>query len=187
MRLTNLKKLVLTAMFLALGFLLPFLTGQIEQFGKMLLPMHLPVFLCALICGWQFAVPMALILPILRSAIFIMPPMYPNAIGMSIELGAYALTAGLLYFGARKQTLLVLYRSLLISMLVGRVAWGLAQVLLLGLADKTFTFGAFLAGAFLEAIPGMILQLILIPCVMLTLDRAGLVPFRGKQAQEARV
>ncbi|MBO4413432.1 MAG: ECF transporter S component, partial [Clostridia bacterium] len=72
-------RLTLTAMFLALGLVLPFLTGQIPQIGSMLLPMHIPVFLCALICGWQYATPMAFILPILRSLIFSMPPMYPTA------------------------------------------------------------------------------------------------------------
>lgn len=46
--------LALAAMFLALGLVLPFATAQIQQIGNMLLPMHIPVLLCGLICGWQY-------------------------------------------------------------------------------------------------------------------------------------
>ena len=48
------KNLTLSAMFTALGLVLPMLTGNIPQIGSMLLPMHIPVFLCSLICGWQY-------------------------------------------------------------------------------------------------------------------------------------
>ena len=72
----------------------------------------------------------------------------------------------------------VLYRSMVLAMLVGRAVWGIAEVVLLGLRGNAFTWQAFLAGAFLNAVPGIILQLILIPAVMIALDKAGLVPFR---------
>lgn len=72
---TPLKNLLLAAMFLAIGLVLPFFTGQIKEIGNMLLPMHLPVFLCALICGWQYGTAVGFIMPILRFALFFMPRM----------------------------------------------------------------------------------------------------------------
>lgn len=80
-------KLTLSAMFLALGFVLPFFTGQIPQIGNMLLPMHLPVLLCGLICGWQYGLVIGLCLPLVRSMIFGMPPIFPTGIAMTFELG----------------------------------------------------------------------------------------------------
>ncbi|MBO4413433.1 MAG: ECF transporter S component, partial [Clostridia bacterium] len=146
--------------------------------GSMLLPMHIPVFLCALICGWQYATPMAFILPILRSLIFSMPPMYPTAAAMAFELAAYAFVSGFIYSRFKKQGIIPLYISIISAMIIGRLVWGAAQMILLGISGKTFTFSAFLAGALLNAIPGIIVQLILIPAVMFALDRAKLLPFR---------
>lgn len=172
------RKLTTTALFLALGLVLPLLTGQIRQIGNMLLPMHIPVFLCALICGWQYGAAMAFVLPLLRSVTFGMPPMYPTAISMAFELGTYALVVGLLYAKSRWQCTRALYRCLIIAMIAGRLVWGAAQAVLLGLGGQSFTLQAFLAGALLNAIPGILIQLVLIPAVMVALDRAKLVPFR---------
>lgn len=163
---------------MALGMVLPFITGQIPQIASMLLPMHLPVFLCALICGWRYSVPMAFILPLLRAVTFGMPPLYPNAAAMAFELATYAFVAGFLYEKSRWQCIRALYRCLLTAMVAGRVVWGIAEVVLLGMAGNTFTFEAFIGGALLNAIPGIILQLILIPAIMVALDRTKLVPFR---------
>ena len=174
-----LKNLVLAAMFLAMGFVLPFLTGQIQQIGNMLLPMHIPVLLCGLICGWKYGLFVGAVLPLMRSFFFGMPPIYPTAIAMAFELAAYGLTVGLLFSRARWQCIRSLYRCLILAMLSGRAVWGVAQVLLLELGENGFTLVAFLSGAFLNAIPGIILQLILIPAIMLALDRTHLVPFRN--------
>ena len=165
------SKLTLTAMFLALGLVLPFLTGQIQQIGNMLLPMHLPVFLCALLCGWQYGTLMAFILPLLRSFLFGMPPIYPTALSMAFELAAYAFVAGFLYSRFKKKTLASLYISILAAMVIGRLVWGVAQMIFLGVSGKSFTFAAFLAGALTNAIPGIILQLVLIPALMLVLGK----------------
>lgn len=175
---SNIRNLTLTAMFLAVGMVLPFFTGQIPQIGNMLLPMHLPVLLCALICGWKYGLPMAFVLPLFRSMVFGMPPFYPTALAMAFELAAYAFVAGFLYERSRWQCVRALYRCLLASMVAGRVVWGLVQMALLGIGGNAFTFQAFLAGALLNAVPGIILQLILIPAVMVALDRTKLVPFR---------
>lgn len=181
----SVRKLTLSAMFLALGMVLPFLTGQVPRIGSMLLPMHIPVFLCALICGWEYGLPMAFILPILRSFVFGMPLLYPNAAAMAFELAAYAFVAGIMYERSRWQCIRALYRCLLTAMIAGRIVWGIAEAVLLGIGGNAFTFKAFAEGALLGAIPGIILQLILIPIVMVSLDRTKLVPFRHPQKDAA--
>lgn len=172
------KNLTLSAMFLALGLVLPLLTGQIPQIGSMLLPMHLPVFLCGLICGWQYGGVIGFVTPLLRYVIFGMPVLYPTGLAMSLELMTYGIVAGLLYAISKWQCVVALYRCLIIAMLAGRAVWGVTEVILLGLSGDSFTWQAFFAGAFLNAVPGIILQLILIPAIMLALHRTGLVPFK---------
>ena len=175
------KNMTLAAMFLAIGLVLPLLTGQIPQIGNMLLPMHIPVFLCGLICGWQYGAIVGLVLPLIRYAIFGMPVLFPTGIAMSFELMTYGLVAGLLYGISRWQCVISLYRSLIAAMLAGRVVWGIVQVILLGISGNGFTWQMFMAGAFLNAIPGIIVQLILIPVIMVALNRTGLVRFRKRQ------
>ena len=178
----KIKKLTLSAMFLALGLVLPFLTGQIPQIGNMLLPMHIPVFLCGLICGWQYGAVVVFILPLFRSAVFGMPVFFPTATAMAFELMTYGLVAGLLYSLSKWQCIRALYRCLVIAMLAGRVVWGVVQIIQLGVTGGGFTWQMFMAGAFLNAVPGIVVQLILIPVVMLSLNRTGLVPFRRMRA-----
>lgn len=176
----HLKNLCLSAMFLALGLVLPFLTGQIPSVGSMLLPMHIPVLLCGLICGWQYGGVVGFILPLLRSFLFSMPPMYPTAIAMAFELMTYGLVVGLLYGLSKWKCIKSLYRSMLLSMLAGRAVWGIVQMFLLGVGENGFTVSAFFAGAFVDALPGILLQLVLIPAVMVALRRAKLVPLHKK-------
>ena len=180
MKKTSTKNLVLSALFLALGLLLPFLTGQIPQIGSMLLPMHIPVLLCGLVCGWEYGMAVGFVAPLLRSVLCGMPPMFPTAISMALELAAYGAIIGLVYATFRRQNIAALYVSLISAMLGGRVVWGVAQVVLLGLTDSYFGWRMFIVGAFTNAIPGIILQLILIPAVMVALERLGVVKFRGK-------
>lgn len=179
----NVRKLTLSAMFLALGLVLPFLTGQIREIGSMLLPMHIPVLLCGLICGWPWGAAVGLVLPLLRSVTFGMPPLYPTAVAMSLELLTYGLVVGLVWGLVRRQNLGTLYCALVLAMVAGRLVWGGAMVLLLGLQGGAFTWEAFLAGAVLNAVPGILVQLILIPAILLALDRAGLLRFRRDKAQ----
>ena len=183
----SVKKLVLAAMFLAIGMVLPFLTGQIPQIGKMMLPMHIPVLLCGLICGWQYGAVVGFVVPLLRSVVFSAPVLFPTGIAMSFELMTYGLVIGLLYGISKWQCVIALYRCLIAAMVAGRLVWGVVEIVLLGLSGSAFTWSAFMAGAFLNAIPGIILQLILIPALMVALNRTGLVPFRKGEAVEARV
>lgn len=172
----SLLQLINSALSLAIGIILPFFTGQIPQIGSMLLPMHIPVFLCGLICGWQYGLVVGFILPLMRSFLFGMPPLYPTAISMAFELAAYGFLSGLLFSKARWQCIRSLYRCLILAMLGGRLVWGIVQAFLLGLGKNGFTLYAFLAGAFVNAIPGILLQLILIPAVMLALHKTHLMP-----------
>lgn len=182
----NLLNLVLSAMFLAIGIVLPFLTGQIQTFGNMMLPMHIPVMLCGLVCGWQYGLTIGAILPLMRSALFGMPVMYPSAIGMAFELATYGFVIGLLFQKARWKCIKSLYRCLLISMISGRVVWGIVQCILLGLGDDGFTLSMLLSSAVINAIPGIILQLLLIPTVMLMLGKTHLVHMKsGKRKVES--
>lgn len=175
----NIHPLVLSAMLLALGLVLPFLTGQIPQIGSMLLPMHLPVLLCGLICGWQYGALVGLVLPLLRHVLFAMPPFF-TALAMAPELAAYGLLAGLLYSRSRWQCTYSLYRSLIIAMVGGRIVWAAARVVLMGVAEVPFSWQIFLSGALFTAIPGILLQLILIPAIMLALHRTSLRHFPHK-------
>ena len=176
MKKDKLIKLILAAMFLGLGLVLPFLTGQVPKIGNMLLPMHIPVLLCGFICGWQYGAVTGFVLPLMRSAIFGMPVMFPGAVAMAFELAAYGFISGFLFGKARWQCIRSLYRCLIIAMIGGRLVWGVFQTLLLGFSN--FTFKMFLAGAFINAVPGIIIQLVLIPAVMLALNRTHLVPFK---------
>lgn len=172
--------LVLSAMCMAIGLVLPFFTGQIPQIGRMLLPMHLPVLLCGLICGWQYGGVVGFVLPLLRYAMFGMPPIFPTGLAMAFEMVAYSMIAGALYKHSKWQCVVALYRSLLIAMVGGRIVWGAVMVVLSGVSGQEFTWQLFLSGAFLTAIPGIILQLVFIPALMVALDRTGMVRFARK-------
>lgn len=153
-------------MFLSLGVVLPFFTGQIKEIGDTLLPMHIPVMLCGLICGAKYGFLVGMILPLFRAVIVGMPPIYPNAVWMSVELATYGSVIGFLYFSFKKKQIWWLYCCLIISMLSGRIMWGITKAVLLGFAGKTFTFEAFIAGGIIDSLAGIILQLILIPVVI---------------------
>ncbi len=179
--------LTLSAMFMALGLVLPFLTGQIKQIGSMLLPMHIPVFLCGLICGWQYGLIVGFVLPILRSILFGMPILFPTGIAMAFELATYGAVIGWLYSHSRWQCVIALYRCMIVTMLAGRLVWGAVQAVLLGINGNAFTWKMFITGALLNAIPGIILQLILIPAIMVALNRTGLVRFGRKTVSPQNV
>ena len=173
----NIKNMTLAAMFLALGLVLPMLTGQIPQIGNMLLPMHIPVFLCGLICGWQWGGVVGFIVPLLRSAIFGVPIFFPTATAMAFELMTYGLVVGLLYSISKWQCIRALYRCLIIAILAGRAVWGIVQAFQLGLSGSGLTWKIFMTEAFVNAIPGILVQLILIPTIMVALNRTGMVHF----------
>lgn len=168
---SSVEKLTLSAVFLALGIVLPFLTGQIPAVGNMLLPMHIPVLLCGFVCGWQWGLLTGFVLPIMRSALFSMPPMMPTAVAMAFEMAVYGAVTGLLYQKLSKNMASV-YISLVGAMIAGRLVWGAVSIVLYGIVGKAFGWQIFLGGALLNAVPGIILQLVLIPVIIFTLKRA---------------
>jgi len=171
---TNVRKLVYSAVCLALALVLPILTGQIPQIGRMLSPMHIPVFLCGFLCGWPYGLVVGAIAPVLRGVIFGMPVLFPTGIAMSFELAVYGAVSGILFRALPRKTL-YLYVDLIIAMLCGRVVWGIVSFLLAGVAQTQFTFGMFIAGAFTNAVPGIILHLLLVPAIVMAMGRAHLV------------
>ena len=164
-------RLVLSAMFLALALLLPFFTGQIQQIGNALCPMHIPVLLCGFFCGPWYAFVVGIVAPILRFVLFGMPPIMPIGISMSFELSTYGLVAGLLYKLFPKKRLSI-YAALLCAMIAGRIVWGVARVVLYGFGGAEFGWAAFISGAILSSIPGIILQIALIPPLVMVLNRS---------------
>ena len=167
-------KLVYAAVCLALAIVLPFLTGQIPAVGQMLSPMHIPVLLCGFICGWGWGLGVGFVAPLLRHVLFSVPRM-PMGAAMAFELATYGLVAGLLYRMLPKKVSSV-YISLIVAMILGRIVWGAARFAIAGLQGSSFPMSAFVAGAFVEAIPGIILHIILIPAVVIALRRASLIP-----------
>jgi thiamine transporter ThiT len=173
------KKLVsnvsLSGMFLALAYVMPFLTGQIPEIGSMLCPMHIPVLLCGFVCGAPYGLVVGLIAPVLRSLTLGMPPLFPTATAMAFELAVYGLMAGLLYKALPKKKINI-YTSLIGAMIIGRIVWGVVMFCIMGFDMTKFGIAAFWAGAVVNAIPGIIAQIILIPMLIMVLEKAKLMP-----------
>ncbi len=178
----SIQKLVIAAVCLALCWVLPFLTGQIPEIGAMLSPMHLPVFLCGFLAGPALGAAVGFIAPLSRSLLFGMPPILAAA-AMAVEMAAYGAISGALYRvlarplgGSGGKKLARIYISLVAAQLIGRLFWGAARVVVLGLGDLPFSWSIFITTGFVEAIPGLIVQWVLVPIVVLALERAKLAP-----------
>lgn len=167
-------KLIYSALFLALAMVLPFLTGQIPEIGAALSPMHIPALLCGFVCGWPWGLAVGFVAPLLRNAVFGMP-MMPGAAFMAFEMAAYGAVAGAL-FRLLPKKIWAIYASLVTAMVAGRLVWGAVRFVFAGLGHTSFPFSAFLAGAVLDAVPGIILHIVLIPLIVMALDKAGLIP-----------
>ena len=171
MRNETLKNTVLSALFLAIGIVLPFFTSQIKEIGDTLLPMHIPALLCGFICGPWYGLITGMMIPLLKSLISSMPPVYPNAVWMAFELATYGFVAGFLYRMKKKPSIPYIYVCLIVAMLTGRIVWGTVKAILLGIGGKPFGISAFVAGGFIDAVPGIIIQLVLIPILLKVLKK----------------
>lgn len=166
--------MIVAALCLSLCLIMPFLTGQIPEIGSMLLPMHYGVFLCAYVADKKWATVVGFIAPLMRSLLFGMPVFFPMAVAMSIELATYGFVAGYLNEKLPKK-LIYTYVSLLVSMIAGRIVWGLVSVLLYGLKGEAFTWSMFIGGSLLKAVPGIIFQLVLIPLIIEALRKSNII------------
>lgn len=168
---TRILHMTTAALFLAAALYLPFLTGQIPEIGNALCPMHIPVLLAGFFCGPLWGGAVGLTAPLLRSLLFGMPTLFPKASAMAVELFVYGLMAGLLFLLFRKSKGGI-YPSLLFSMLLGRAAWGGISVLFFGMKEMSFTWSYFYTEAFVLSLPGILLQLILVPLLVVSLEGA---------------
>jgi len=175
---TNIKKLVVTAMLIALCVISPMAFHSIAMAGQILLPMHVPILLAGLVCGWKFGLIAGVAAPILSSSITGMPaaaivPM------MAIELGTYGLVAGLvLQFVRTRRASFDLYIALTVALFVGRIVAGISQYVY-------FFEGAFVefldfwaATYFVKAVPGLVIQFAFVPSVVMALERERVIPLR---------
>lgn len=165
----RLQKLVLSALFLALAYVMPFLTGQVPEIGSKLCPLHIPVLLCGFVCGPIWGALVGFVAPLFRALTLGVPVLFPKAVCMAFELAAYGAVTGLMHrLLPRKKP--YIYLSLLTAMVVGRLIWGAAMYVCMGIKGGAFTLAAFVAGAFTNAIPGIVIQIILIPILVMLLD-----------------
>ncbi|HOC28465.1 MAG TPA: ECF transporter S component [Treponemataceae bacterium] len=173
---TNVKKSVLTAVSIALCVVLPMAFHSIPNAGAVYLPMHVPVLVCGLLCGWQFGLLCGLAGPLLSSLLAGMPPAAILPI-MMIELASYGLVSGFLMRTVRTgKTAPDLYIALVIAMIAGRVVSGIAKALIF--MPGKMTVAAWVSGYFIVSLPGIAIQLALVPAAIFALMKAGLVPVR---------
>lgn len=174
---TKIKKLVYAALCIALGVVLPIAFHSIPNAGSIFLPMHIPVLLCGLICGWEYGLICGAITPILSSLITGMPPI-AYVPSMTIELAVYGFISGLLINIIKtKKTSVNIYISLILAMIAGRFAYGFMNALVF--RAGSYSMQIWLASAFITSFPGIIIQLILIPILVLALKKAKLVEQLG--------
>ncbi|HHU61946.1 MAG: ECF transporter S component [Bacillota bacterium] len=164
----EIRKIVFAASLIALGLVLPFFTAQVPALGQSLLPMHIPVLLSGFLCGGPLGALVGFITPLLRSYLFGMPLLFPGATVMAFELATYGFFTGYL----RKLPTLL---NLILSMLAGRLVWGLVRFALLGFGTLNFSWQIFVAGAFVNALPGIILQIILIPILVEAFKKSNMI------------
>lgn len=161
------NQLVKTSLFLALGLIIPYIFHITGLPGQALLPMHIPVLLCGFLLGPRYGLIIGVLTPILNSLLIGMPPIYPVGIAMALELAAYGFAAGFFHKNKRVN----LFVSLIIAMLFGRIISGIANYILLTAGGKGYALSVFLASNFINAIWGILLQLILIPVIVKALER----------------
>ena len=175
MKMTYSKKLVFTAVCAALCVVLPMAFHSIQNAGTVFLPMHIPVLLCGLMCGWPFGLICGIIGPLLSSLLTGMPPaaMLPS---MMVECAAYGCVTGLMMqLVHTKRAVADLYISMVTAMVAGRVLAGLAKSLIFAPGTAPF---AWVTTSLVAGIPGIVIQLILIPLVIASLTKAKLLPAR---------
>lgn len=175
-KMSSVKKSIITAVCIALCYVIPLMFHGIQNAGSIFCPMHIPVFICGLICGWQYGLLCGIAGPALSSALSGMPPVaiLPS---MMVELAAYGTAAGLMMKLVRtKSTYADLYISLIVAIVCGRVLAGLAKALIF--ARGSYSMSAWIAGSVVTSWPGTVIQLVFIPTIVFALMKSHLIPER---------
>lgn len=173
------KQLVLSGVFIALGIVLPMAFHLFGGGGPMFLPMHIPVLLAGFFLSMPYAIAVGIITPLLSSLFTGMPPMFPVLPYMMLELATYACMVSFLY---QKKGLNV-YISLIGSMIAGRIMAGLGVwILAQFFAAKMPGPIVFITGAISKGLPGIIIQIIFIPILIIALQKNNLVSQNKKVA-----
>ena len=170
---TNTKRLILAGLCVALGIVLPVAFHSVANAGSIFLPMHIPVLLCGLICGWPYGLACGVLTPLLSSLITGMPPMafLPS---MLCELAVYGFVSGLLMRYVKTGKLLAdLYISLVGAMLLGRLVLGLLNAVLFRAGE--YSVALWTTSAFVTALPGIVIQLAVIPVLVFALKKSKLI------------
>ena len=169
-----LRRMIYTALMVAMGVVLPLAFHAIPNAGSIFLPMHIPVLICGLLCGAPYGLVCGILTPLMSHWISGMPPL-PYLPSMLCELAAYGLLAGVLMFLLRKQNRYMgVYLSLAGAMICGRIVWGLLNALIF--RAGAYTLEIWMTGAFVTALPGLIIQIIVIPALIFALRAARLAP-----------
>ena len=165
--------LTFSALFLALALVLPIGFHAVSMGGRVLLPMHLPVMLAGFLIGPGSGVLVGLLAPLLSHLMTGMPPTYAVPL-MTFELVVYGLIAGLAY----KKLRVNIYVSLIVAMIAGRLAFGLALFVLGMFMELPYTAAYFFsaAGPIVAGLPGIILQLFLVPILVTAVKRRAAKP-----------
>lgn len=175
-KMSPVKKSIITAVCIALCVVLPQAFHAIPNAGSIYCPMHIPVLLCGLICGWQYALLCGIAGPLVSALITGMPPAAVLP-GMLVECAAYgALTGLMMQLVHTKKVYPDLYISLLVAMLGGRIISGIAKALIFSAGSYSMT--AWVTGSFVTSLPGIIVHLVLIPSIVYALMKAKLIPAR---------
>lgn len=181
-KMSNVKKSIITAVYIALCYVIPLMFHGIQNAGSIFCPMHIPVFICGLICGWQYGLLCGIAGPALSSALSSMPPVaiLPS---MMVELAAYGTAAGLMMKLVRtKSTYADLYISLIVAIVCGRVLAGLAKALIF--ARGSYSMSAWIAGSVVTSWPGTVIQLVFIPTIVFALMKSHLIPERYPKIED---
>ncbi len=175
-KMTTVKKSIITAVCIALCYVIPLMFHGIQNAGSIFCPMHIPVFICGLICGWPYGLLCGIAGPMLSSALTAMPPVaiLPS---MMVELAVYGAAAGLMMkLVHTKSTYADLYISLITAIVCGRVLAGVAKALIF--AKGSYSMAAWVAANVVTSWPGTVIQLVFIPSIVFALMKANLIPQR---------
>ncbi|MCD4711656.1 MAG: ECF transporter S component [Clostridiales bacterium] len=168
--------LILSGVFIALGLVLPIAFHMFGGAGPIFLPMHIPVLIGGFFLSPMLALSVGVLTPMLSGIITGMPPIFPMMPIMMLELGIYGLTISVVKNNVTKNP----YIALLASMILGRVAAGfMVFVLSTFFAAKLPSAIIFITTSVTTGIPGIIIQLIIIPIVVIALNKSNLAVFEG--------